>query len=362
MSVRGYAAWKPKAEAIHWVRATREVVDAYRDYWPLSVRQIFYRLVADHQYEKTEAAYMKLTQILSRARRAGYLPWDAIRDGGLGRSVPARYFADQQNFEDTILRAAKTMKLNRQRDQDMVIELWCEAGGMVPILEGIAAPYSCVVNTGGGYDSVTAKHRLAERVRERAETTGLKTLILHVGDFDASGEDMANVLRDDTLHMVATQVLQSVGRYANDDDRDNELWREAPWTWLEAEALSGDWSTRAVRWAVDFFDVQRVALTGEQVVERQVETAPAKPKDSRTAEFVRRNQWVVDELGTDNITAQLEALTPPELTDVISGAIEAHLDMDLHQTVCDDEQEIRTTLVAKLDGGDNDKGANDAGR
>lgn len=350
MAVRGYATWNPKPEAVYWIRATREVIDAYRDYWPLSVRQIFYRLVADHQYEKTEAAYMKLTQMLSRARRAGYLPWDAIRDGGLGRSVPAHYFEDQQDFEDTIREAAKTMKLNRQRDQDMVIELWCEAGGMVPIMEGIAAPYSCVVNTGGGYDSVTAKHRLAERVRERAETAGLKTLILHVGDFDASGEDMANVLRDDALHMVAQQILQGISDYARDDDRDPDLWRQAPWTWLEPEALSDDaWSKEAIRWAIGFFDVQRVALTGEQVVDRQVETAPPKKTDSRTVEFVKRNAWVVDELGSDNITAQLEALTPPELTTLISGAIEDHLDMDLYKQVRSDEELIRTTLVTKLD-------------
>jgi hypothetical protein len=328
------------------------VIDAYRDYWPLSVRQIFYRLVSDHEYDKTEAAYNKLTQMLSRARRAGYLPWDAIRDGGLGRQVPARYFEGAADFERTIRHAAKNMKLNRQRDQDVVIELWCEAGGMVPILEGIAGPYSCVVNTGGGYDSVTAKHRLAERVRDRAMEAGLKTLILHVGDFDASGEDMAEVLREDTMHMVVSQVLGAVRRYAqeDEDERDPDLWRQAPWSWLEAEALSDEsWSRQAIRWALDFFDVERVALTGEQVVERQVETAPPKPSDSRTAEFVKRNRWVAEELGTTQITAQLEALTPPELEDVISTVIEQRLDMDVYRKLLLEEQGIRDDLTKRLD-------------
>lgn len=335
MSVRGYAEWNPKPEAIWWVNRTNEVLDAYRDYWPLSVRQIFYRLVADHQYEKTEAAYGKLTGIISRARRAGYIEWDAIRDGGLGRTVAANFFDGQEHFERSVRAAAASMKLDRQRDQDAVIELWCEAGGMVPILEGIGEPYSCRVNTGGGYDSVTAKHRLAERVAANA-VTGLRTIILHVGDFDGSGEDMANVLRDDARHMVVSQVLRAQEGFPD-------------WLREEAEAEDQAWSQKALRWALDFFEVERVALTAEQVVERGVETAPPKKTDSRTAEFVLRNHWVAEELGTSQITAQLEALTPPELTEVITEAIEARLDMDAYDAVLAEEEEVRTDLLTRLD-------------
>lgn len=348
MSTRGYAKWNPQAEAIHWVRSTLQVLDQYRDYWPLSVRQIFYRLVADHGYEKTEAAYGKLTGILSRARRAGYLDWDAIRDGGLGRTVRPTYYADQADFEQTVRYSAENLQLDRQRGQDAVIELWCEAGGMVPILEGIAKPYSCQVNTGGGYDSVTAKHNLAVRARDRARE-GLKTVILHVGDFDGSGEDMCQVLREDALQMVITQVLRGAYTCVKGDDPDG--WREAPWVWLEGALMKEDsphWD-QAVYWAMDFFEVERVALTGDQVIDRNVETAPPKKTDSRTAAFVERNAWVADELGTEQISAQLEALTPPELEELISGAIEARLDMDVYQGVLDEEAGVRADLLRRLD-------------
>lgn len=349
MSVRGYASYDPKPEAVYWIDRTNEVLEEYRDYWPLSVRQLFYRLVADHQYEKTEGAYGRLTQIISRGRRAGYIEWDGVRDGGLGRGVDPTYFADGDDFYRSVRKAAKHMKLDRQDGQPQVIELWCEAGGMVPILEGIAGPYSARVNTGGGYDSVTAKHRLAERVRDRA-AEGLRTVILHVGDFDGSGEDMANVLRDDALHMVASQVLRAATVYSEEEDPDPDLWADAPWEWLELALAEGGDTSRAVRWALGFFDVERVALTAEQVVERRVETAPPKGSDSRTAEFVRRNAWVADELGTDQITAQLEALTPPELNEVISGALEAHLDMEVYRGVLEAEKPIRADLLRRLDG------------
>jgi hypothetical protein len=104
------------------------------------------------------------------------------------------------------------------------------------------------------------------------------------------------------------------------------------------------------RLASGFFTVERVALTGAQVIDRQVETAPAKKTDARMAAFVERNAWVADELGTPNISAQLEALTPPELRELISGAIEAHLDMDVFEGVQAEEADVRRDLLARLDG------------
>jgi len=47
-----------------------------------TTRQIFYRLVGSLGYEKTEQANERLGEHLSRARRAGVIAWDAIRDDG----------------------------------------------------------------------------------------------------------------------------------------------------------------------------------------------------------------------------------------------------------------------------------------
>ena len=55
---------------------------------PLTVRQIFYRLVGAHGYDKTEQAYARLGEHLNRARRAGLIEFDAIRDDGITFAEP----------------------------------------------------------------------------------------------------------------------------------------------------------------------------------------------------------------------------------------------------------------------------------
>jgi hypothetical protein len=57
---RGYADWRPQAKTRGLLAAVEAVLAEYEDYLPLSVRQVFYRLVAMYSYEKTERAYNRL--------------------------------------------------------------------------------------------------------------------------------------------------------------------------------------------------------------------------------------------------------------------------------------------------------------
>lgn len=68
-ALRGYADWKPKEETLYWVGKVRGVLDEYRDYLPITLRQIFYRLVAEHGFDKTEQAYNRLGKERRRRRK-----------------------------------------------------------------------------------------------------------------------------------------------------------------------------------------------------------------------------------------------------------------------------------------------------
>ena len=63
----------------------------YAEQLPLTLRQIFYRMVGAYGYEKTEQAYERLGETLNKARRARVIGMDAIRDDGFTSAVPASF-------------------------------------------------------------------------------------------------------------------------------------------------------------------------------------------------------------------------------------------------------------------------------
>jgi hypothetical protein len=86
---RGFIArWTPRAETIALLDRVRAVLADYAEQLPLTLRQIFYRLVGAYSYEKTEAAYERLGETLNKARRARFIDMDAIRDDGFTSVVP----------------------------------------------------------------------------------------------------------------------------------------------------------------------------------------------------------------------------------------------------------------------------------
>lgn len=80
--VRGFVQWRPQRGTLAVLDQVRAVLAEYAAYLPLTIRQIFYRLVGAHDHPKTEAAYERLCNYLNRARRAEMIDMSAIRDDG----------------------------------------------------------------------------------------------------------------------------------------------------------------------------------------------------------------------------------------------------------------------------------------
>ena len=88
--VRGLAEWSPRTTSLELVAAINDVLHEYRDLLPLTLRQVFYRLVAAAGYGKTEQAYERLGETVNRGRRSGQIRFAAIRDDGVEALTPAR--------------------------------------------------------------------------------------------------------------------------------------------------------------------------------------------------------------------------------------------------------------------------------
>ena len=137
---RGFVDWKPQATTRALLDQVQGVLDEYANYLPLTVRQVFYRLVGAHGYDKTEQAYERLSEALNRARRAELVAMDAIRDGG-GARVDPHYWNNADQFLATYRAAANCLRLDRQDGQPARLLLLCEAAGMVPQLARAVEDY-----------------------------------------------------------------------------------------------------------------------------------------------------------------------------------------------------------------------------
>ena len=169
---RGYAAWKPQSKTRVVLGQVEAVLTEYADYLPLTVRQIFYRLVGAHGYEKTELAYGRLCEYLNRARRAEMIAFEDIRDDGVVISA-RRWFEDEADFWDDTATRIREYERDKQIGQHHHVELWCEAQGMMPQLARVAQVYSVPVYSCGGFASLSAVREIVARARAPGHTDRL---------------------------------------------------------------------------------------------------------------------------------------------------------------------------------------------
>jgi hypothetical protein len=57
---RGFIDWRPSAKSLALLDQVEAVLATYVEQLPLTLRQIFYRLVARYAYEKTERAFGRI--------------------------------------------------------------------------------------------------------------------------------------------------------------------------------------------------------------------------------------------------------------------------------------------------------------
>lgn len=304
---KGYISdWAPQPKTLELIQQVKQVLRDYEEYLPLTARQIFYRLVGQFDYDKTELAYSRLCEALVKARRAQLVPFSAIRDDGTFASTAAGCDSVTEWWESE-LAAAKSYRRDRMEGQNVRIEVWCEAAGMAPQLARICRPYGVSMYSTGGFSSVTVTHEIAKR----ATAAEVPTVFMHIGDFDPSGESIFDAMAQDVGAFV---VGEFGGKWNIRTGETNEL---------NTDRNCG-------------FRPVRVALTAEQVEEYDLPTAPPKRSDSRSA------SWAGE-------TCQAEAMDPGTLGEILREAIEGHIDEETRASVLLEEEEERSELVGTVE-------------
>ncbi len=281
------APWHPQRPTRELLELVRLVLIEYAEYLPITIRQIFYRLIGAHGYPKSERAYKNLGEKLNRARRARIIPFNAVRDDGITLVEPLAWDGPL-DLVRAFLGHADQFRLDRQIGQMRRLIFAVEAAGMVPQIQRIADPFGIAVQSAGGFDSLTCKHDLALKLGEWPAVE-----ILHIGDYDASGEHIFSSLAEDVQTLA--RDLGKTGRLV----------------------------------------FSRLVVTRRQIDDLGLPTAPPKETDRRRFD--------------DTETVQAEAIPPNMLAQIARDAITDRLDGDAYERVLDHEKHIRERLAEKLE-------------
>jgi hypothetical protein len=185
------------------------IVETNSSYWPLSVRQIHYRLLndpplchadkPDSYYANTQQFYKnQCVDICARARLAGYIPWEAISDETRPTDLPW-VFTDWKKFvRNEMERFLDGYRRDLVQSQPNHIEIVVEKNTVYGILRPIAQEFCLPITSGRGYCSLAPRHDLVERFRV---SNKIQLIVLLLSDFDPDGEEIshsfARSLRDD---------------------------------------------------------------------------------------------------------------------------------------------------------------------
>lgn len=168
----------------------------------VTVRQLYYQFVARTLIENTPQSYKRLAGIISDARLAGLVDWDAIEDRGRVPDVP-RQWGSAREILDVAMRQ---FRLPRWEDQSAYIELWVEKQALAGVLEPLARRHHITLMVNKGYSSQSAMRESAIRF-SHAEERGKDVVLGYLGDHDPSGEDMVRDIRD-RLALFGVESLQ----------------------------------------------------------------------------------------------------------------------------------------------------------
>ncbi len=160
-------------------------VDVLTDYHPMTVRQVYYQLVARQVIENTVGRYKAVSNLLVSARKDGTIPWGWIEDR-LRRPRSVSMWESLSDFGEVVVKA---YRLNVWSDQPGYCEVWLEKDALSGIVEDATRPYGVTVNVGRGYDGWDSIRNAAARFGG-----GDKVTVLYFGDLDPSGEDMIRSL------------------------------------------------------------------------------------------------------------------------------------------------------------------------
>jgi len=277
-----------RADSLRLIDEMNEIVRDYQQQgFVLTVRQLYYQLVAAAKIENTEQSYKRITSVCNDARMAGLMDWDAIEDRTRDFIRRPRW-NDPQDLMDI---CANTFHMDLWENQPERTFVIVEKEALVGVLERTCRTFDVPLLAARGYPSRTVLREFCEGMVIPAIDNGQRVNVLHLGDHDPSGIDMSRDLKE------SIDLFCRVGQYGYDE-------------------------------RYNMIEFTRIALNMEQIDQQKPPPNPAKSTDSRFADYARL-------FGTKSW--ELDALRPQYLNNLLTRHIELTID--------DERWEERKTLI-----------------
>ncbi|MBN2130212.1 MAG: ParB N-terminal domain-containing protein [Sedimentisphaerales bacterium] len=303
-----------------FLQAAIQVIKDLSDYWPVSLRQIHYRLLNNppltkasdpkSRYRNDRKSYANLSRLLVQARNEDLVNDEVFDDA----TRPTTTWNAHSNVSEFVRKQLDEMFTGYYRNliqsQERHFEIVIEKNTIARIVEPVAGQFCIPVTSGRGYSSRTAQAKLIER-------------------FDHSGKDMLAILMMTDLDPDGLAIADSFIQNIRDE------------------------------FGVQETHGYRVALTGKQVESMKLPAGQPVKKTARGYDkFVKKYGpcgW------------ELEAAEPEQLQQALREAITGLIDIDLYNAEIDqerrdamviDEYRQRVLLACRNlrpDGGMNDK-------
>lgn len=238
---------------------------------PMTIRQLFYRLVSIEALENCRQDYVKVSRIMTIARNDERVDWDAIVDRSRTDYAP-NVWEDAAEYVETIRHAYRK---DYWHTQPAHVEIWVEKDAVVGSIENLTNHLGVRVRPGKGFQSTTKVHEIAELFSKITKPI----FVYYLGDHDPSGRNAEEEL--------AIRVYQHLSDLADNEDAD--------------------------------FSMERLAIHAEDITKFHLPPLKVKSTDSRAAGF--KKQY-------GNRCVELDALPVVELRRRIQEAVTQHIDLD----------------------------------
>jgi hypothetical protein len=184
------AAGCPVAKS-EWAKTTKLIdaaVGILEDQHPMTIRQLFYRLVSTGLVTNDKKHYQMVIRLMTTARLDGRCDFDYIVD----RSRPEY----KSSVWDNAAQYAETVRRGYRRDywtlQPNHVEVWVEKDAIIGSIEPVTNELGVIIRVGRGFVSTTKIHDIAEHFKSIQKPI----TVFYLGDHDPSGTSIESDLSE----------------------------------------------------------------------------------------------------------------------------------------------------------------------